>query len=90
MVDTFYFNRDKELHDTPSQTEVQQWGRTIEYTRLAFKKWRAQLYSDKPKSFKITIDKVRDKELRGYWVLIDVVTKWMNEQGNNFTREAGS
>ena len=87
MADTFYFKRNKELNETPSQQEVVEWDDMIKGLRDVFKKWKGQLYSDKPKSFKVTVDKLKGKELRGYWVLIGVVTKWMNEQGNYFTKE---
>ncbi len=39
------------------------------------------------KDFKVTIDKIRGNELKAYWVLISIVTNWMNEQGNHFTKE---
>lgn len=87
MTDKFYFKRNKELHDTPSRSEVQEWEMTVKNIRVAFKKWKNQLYNDNPKEFKVTIDKVRGGELRAYWVLITIVKDWLFEQGNINSKE---
>jgi len=83
---TFYFRRNKEKHNSPSRLEVQEWEIAIKNLRAVFKKWKTQLYSDKPKDFKITIDKV-SYSIPAYWVLIGVVEDWLFEQGNIHTKE---
>lgn len=82
---TYTFTKQK--NTPPTEEEVLEWKRLQKELRTTFKDWLLKLYDTKPVDFKVTIDKVRGSELRAYWVLIGVVTSWMNEQGNHFTKE---
>lgn len=48
-------------------------------------------YAKKHEPFNILIQPVLEKrtsrQLRYYWVLISIIQDWLNEQGNQFTRE---
>lgn len=49
------------------------------------------LFIDNTKTdLKITVENYKpkgDKALRGYWLLLGVVEKWMQEQGNSYNKE---
>lgn len=48
-------------------------------------------YAKKHEPFNVLIQPVLEKrtsrQLRYYWVLISIIEDWLNEQGNQFTRE---
>lgn len=51
-------------------------------------------YAKKNKVFNIKIENIaekrNDKQLKYYWVLIDIITDYLNEQGNDYTKEQTS